>query len=179
MDVPLDLLESVGGGVTGSGDVALGGTGVGRSLSVTGSLLSLVGASREQAAVGPLMVSLMLPSRHSTSPQALDSLADGVDGVSGEVAGLADELSEGVGAFGAVRGTSVIARLCARVLAESDDALGVVEGVRGELGGLVDERLVTDGAVGGVADLVGEGFVGGHGDCEQLTGVRGMALFSL
>lgn len=52
-DSPLDLVEGVGGGVTGSGDVALGGTGIGGSLSVTGSVLGLVGASRDQAAVGP------------------------------------------------------------------------------------------------------------------------------
>lgn len=74
MGVPLDLLESVGGGVTGSGDVALGCAGIGRSLSVTGSLLGLVGASRKQAAVGPPLVSLVFPVAPPHFPQRSNRL---------------------------------------------------------------------------------------------------------
>lgn len=100
-DVPLDLLEHARSGVASSGNVALRLAGVGRSLSVAGSLLGLVGAGSDQAVREEERTRQSL-LRDMRASRDSDSLRDGVKGVGSEVAGLGDDSAESVRAFSAV-----------------------------------------------------------------------------
>ena len=99
-----------------------------------------------------------------------------MEDVGREVTSLADELAERVLRVGAVRVVGgVLARLGAGVLAEADEALGVVERRAREVRGLVREGLVADRAARGVADLVTDGLVAGHG-VRVVVAVVGVAM---
>lgn len=95
------------------------------------------------------------------SREGKDARANLVKNVRRQVATLLDEFTQSVAALRAVLAVLRIRRILSTlVLADTDNALSIVERGAGEVLCLVEERLISDRAMGQIAGLVRDGFVG-------------------